>query len=118
MIRCGEATGTTILREAFRRGNVQAGIALALHHKRHREWDLAAEAWERLMSSSRSLLAAVELAKHHEHRTRRYEAALRLVESALSWDLPLDARARREILKRRARLERKLRRQEARSGTL
>jgi len=112
MIRTGAASGTSVLEEAFRRGNEQAGIALALHHKSLREWDLAAEVWEELLAGTRSFLAAVELAKHHEHRTRRYEAAIQLVEKALSWNLPLDSRARHEIGKRRDRLQRKLLREQ------
>jgi hypothetical protein len=64
--------------------------------------------WEELLAGARSVLAAVELAKHHEHRTRRYETAMQLVETALSWNLPLDSRSRHEIGKRRARLQRKL----------
>jgi uncharacterized protein YprB with RNaseH-like and TPR domain len=108
MIRAGAPAGASILEEAFRQGNEQAGIALALHHKRLHEWDRAAEVWERLLAGARSLLAAVELAKHHEHRTRSYEAAIDLVEKVLSWNLPLDLRSRREIFKRRERLQRKL----------
>lgn len=108
LIRTGDPTGTAVLEEAYRRGDAQAGIALALHHKRQREWALAARIWEDLLQGSRSLMAAIELAKHHEHRTRRYEAALSLVETAVSWNLPLDTRARQEIRKRRERLKRKL----------
>jgi hypothetical protein len=108
MIRAGAPAGASILEEAFRQGNEQAGIALALHHKRFHEWDRAAEVWERLLAGARSLVAAVELAKHHEHRTRRYAAAIDLVEKVMSWNLPLDVRSRREIFKRRERLQRKL----------
>lgn len=112
MIRSGEPSGAIVLQEAFQRGNEQAGIALALHYKRARAWDQAADVWERLLEGSRSFKAAVELAKHHEHRTRRYEAALHLIETALSWSLPLDSRARQEIARRRQRLLRKLLRQQ------
>ena len=108
LIRTGDESGTTVLEEAYRRGDAQAGIALALHHKRRHEWALAAAIWEELLEGSRSLMAAIELAKHHEHRTHRYDAALGLVERAASWNLPLDARARQEIRKRRERLKRKL----------
>ena len=108
LIREGDESGTTVLREAYRRGDAQAGIALALHHKRRREWTLACAIWEELLEGSRSLMAAIELAKHHEHRTHRYQAALDLVEEAAAWNLPLDARARQEIRKRRERLRRKL----------
>jgi uncharacterized protein YprB with RNaseH-like and TPR domain len=109
LIRSGDPTGEALLEEAFRRGNAQSGVALALHHKRRREWDRAAEVWAELLAANRSLVAAVELAKHHEHRTRELAAALRLVETVLSWNLPLDARTRREVAKRRERLRRKLR---------
>jgi hypothetical protein len=71
--------------------------------------------WEQLLAGTRSLRAAIELAKHHEHRTRQYEAALQLVETAMSWNLPLDGRTRVEIRKRHERLQRKLRAREARS---
>jgi len=108
LIRTGDESGTTVLEEAYRRGDAQAGIALALHHKRRHEWALAAAIWEELLEGSRSLMAAIELAKHHEHRTHRYNTALGLVERAASWNLPLDTRARQEIRKRRERLKRKL----------
>lgn len=109
LIRTGDPSGTDILEKAFRRGSEQAGVALALHHKRQREWDLAAEVWAKLLDGTRSLKAAVELAKHHEHRSRQYEEALQLVETAMSWNFPLDGRAGQDIRKRRERLQRKLR---------
>jgi len=115
LIRTGDPSGTALLEEAFRRGSEQAGVALALHHKKHHAWDLAAEVWEQLLAGTRSLRAAIELAKHHEHRTRQYETALHLVETAMSWNLPLDGRTRLEIRKRHERLQRKLRAREARS---
>jgi hypothetical protein len=116
MVRTGAASGISLLEEAFRQGDEQAGIALALHHKSRHEWDLAAHVWERLLAGAHSLMAAVELAKHHEHRTRRYDAAIQLVETAISWNLPLDSRARHEINKRRERLQRKLHRQRGNSS--
>jgi uncharacterized protein YprB with RNaseH-like and TPR domain len=116
MVRTGAASGISLLEEAFRQGDQQAGIALALNHKSRHEWDLAADVWERMLAGAHSLMAAVELAKHHEHRTRRYEAAIELVESAISWNLPLDSRARHEISKRRERLQRKLHRQRGKSS--
>jgi len=115
LIRSGDPSGGALLEDAFRRGSEQAGVALAIHHKRNHEWALAAEVWTKLLAGARSLKAAIELAKHHEHRTRQYEEALRLVETAMSWNLPLDAQARRDIGKRRERLQRKLRAQKARS---
>jgi uncharacterized protein len=114
LLRRGQRSGAELLRESFGRGNVEAGIALGLHHKRQREWARAAEVWEGILSRSRSLTAAVELAKHHEHKARRLDEALRTVELILSWDMPLDARTRQEIAKRRERLRRRLARKSAR----
>jgi hypothetical protein len=116
LIRSGEPAGLALLEEAFRNGSEPSGVALALYHKSRREWDRAAEVWAHLLDANRSLMAAVELAKHHEHRTRRYQTALHLVETALSWNLPLDMRSRGEIAKRRERLLRKLRGRAERLG--
>ena len=113
LIRTGDQSGTAVLEDAWRRGDVQAGIALALYHRRRREWALAAAIWEEMLEGSRSMMAAMELAKHHEHRTHRYQTALALVETAASWNLPADARARQEIRRRRERLQRKLARHSA-----
>jgi uncharacterized protein len=100
--------GAAVLSGAFARGNADAGVTLGLHHKRRREWGEAAVIWESMLATQKSLFAAVELAKHHEHRLRRPDLALEVVESLLSWNLPLDAEARREIGKRRSRLVRKI----------
>jgi uncharacterized protein YprB with RNaseH-like and TPR domain len=114
LIRNGSPSGVALLQQAFRRGSEKAGVALAFHHKRQHEWGLAAEVWAALLAGTRSLTAAVELAKHHEHRTRNCREALRLVETALSWNLALDGQTKRDIEKRRARLHRKLRAREER----
>jgi uncharacterized protein len=105
--------GAAVLEGAFGRGNADAGVALGLHHKRRREWSEAAAVWQSILDTRKSLFAAVELAKHHEHRTRRPDLALEVVESLLSWDLPLDAATRREIGKRKNRLLRKVERRGA-----
>jgi hypothetical protein len=115
LIRSGDDSGVALLEQAFRGGSQQAGIALAFHHKRCQEWELAAEVWSSLLSGARSLVAAIELAKHYEHRTRQYEEAVRLVDAALSWRLPLDVRARRDLTMRQERLQRKLSRYEKQS---
>jgi hypothetical protein len=96
-----------VLLEAFRQGDAEAGLHLGLHHKRGGAWDEAVAIWERLVVETRSLTAAVELAKYHEHRRRDPVAALERVEVVLSWSLPLNARTRGELAKRRRRLERK-----------
>ena len=108
LIRAGAAAGVDLLNEAFRNGDPQAGIALALHHKRRQEWERAVGIWEEILQGSRSLAAAIELAKYYEHRTHQYESALRLVEQTISWNLPVDRHWRQEIRRRRERLERKL----------
>ena len=108
MIRSGEDSGLAMLEQAFRGGDAQAGIDLALHHKRRQEWEPAVRIWEQILERSRSLAATIELAKYREHRTRQYDEALRLVQAALSWNLPLDRACRQEIRRRRERLERKL----------
>jgi hypothetical protein len=61
-----------------------------------------------LVASARSPFAAVEIAKQLEHREKRPDRALGVVDLLLSWDLPLNARTRAELRKRRERLERKL----------
>jgi uncharacterized protein len=101
-------SGETVLTDAFRKGDLGAGIALSLHHKRRGEWDRAVEIWEALLAASKSVFAAVELAKHLEHRARDLERALEVVEAISAWELPLGARDRHEIGRRRERLQRKL----------
>jgi uncharacterized protein YprB with RNaseH-like and TPR domain len=108
LLRSGQASGGAMLEQAWSRGNDEAGRALSLHHKRLRDWQKAVAIWERMLAGSRSIFAAIELAKHHEHRTREPGRALALVDQVLSWDVPLDARMKEEIQKRRQRLRKKL----------
>ncbi|HUI69520.1 MAG TPA: ribonuclease H-like domain-containing protein [Spirochaetia bacterium] len=108
MLTRSPETGATLLREAFQKGNLDAGIALSLYHKRLREWDTAVTIWESLLERSKSMFAAVELAKHMEHRVRDLSRALGIVEMISSWQLPLSAQDRQEIRRRRDRLVRKL----------
>jgi uncharacterized protein len=100
--------GAEMLSDVFERGNMEAGIELSLHHKRCHEWDRAVTIWEVMLQEKRSLFAAVELAKHHEHRQHDPERALETVDLLLSWNLPLDAHTRQEIFRRKKRLQRKL----------
>ena len=101
-------SGAALLRTAFQNGNLEAGITLSVHHKRRREWDQAAEIWESILERSKSIFAAVELAKHLEHRVRDIARAMNMIEMIASWQLPLSIRDRREIRRRRDRLARKL----------
>jgi len=108
LLRRGALRGIDLLAEAFRRGDAEAGLHLGMHHKRGGAWEEAVAVWEHLVAETRSLAAAVELAKYHEHRRRDPFAALERVEVVLSWNLPLNARTRGELAKRRRRLERKV----------
>ncbi len=101
-------SGASVLAQAFHGGDLEAGLALSLFHKRRREWDRAVEIWESVLAESRSLVAAVELAKHLEHRVRDLRRALDVVEAISAWGLPLGLRDRQEIRRRRDRLLRKL----------
>ncbi len=101
-------TGLTILAEAFLQGKLDTGVPLSLAYKRRGQWEKAVEVWAAMVDSGRSLFAALELAKYHEHRARDPGRALEVVEVLLSWGLPLDGRARSEIRRRRERLEKKM----------
>jgi uncharacterized protein len=100
--------GVTILSETFSRGAWDAGMPLSLGLKKRGEWEKAAEVWFAMVQEGRSVFAAVELSKYREHRLKDPEKALESVETLLSWKLPLDARTRREIQKRRERLLKKV----------
>jgi uncharacterized protein YprB with RNaseH-like and TPR domain len=102
--------GLELLRRSYEDGDSRAGRELSLHLKRAGRWEEAVEIWCELAANRRSLFAAVELAKHAEHRERDPRGALAWVERAQSWGLPLDGRARLELALRRARLERRLKR--------
>ena len=116
MLSRGSPAGARLLDGSFGRGNMEAGVELSLHHKRGGEWERAARIWQTMVERSRSLFAAVELAKYLEHRLREPDRALAVVERILSWNLPLTARARAELGRRRLRLERKLARLTVRSS--
>jgi len=103
-------TGMSILSRTFARGRWDAGIPLSLSFKKRGEWESAAEIWFAMAGEGHSLFAAIELAKYREHRLKDPESALRIVETLLSWKLPLDARTRGQIRKRRERLAKKVER--------
>jgi hypothetical protein len=89
---------------------------LAALYKRLRQQDNANRVWEALVAAGAlAIQPYVELAKYHVHRERDYRAALELVERALSVaSLPAGQTAERErsdLLHRRERLLRKLKRQ-------
>lgn len=58
---------------------------LALAHKRLQHWEEFECVWRRLLESFPSNMGArLELAKHHEHRTREFPEAIRICKEALS----------------------------------
>ena len=103
-----------ILADAFDAATPRPGRRSVSHHKRQREWDKAVAVWESMIGPPAALFAAVELAKHREHRDTTAGPALEMVDLVLSWGLPLDERARQEIRKRRERLLKKISRSVAR----
>ncbi len=108
MLTRSPASGAAVLQDAFQRGDLDAGVALSLHHKRQKDWKSAVAIWETLLERSKSIFAAVELAKHLEHRARDIKRALDVVEMIAAWQLPLGSRDRDEVRRRRDRLVRKL----------
>jgi uncharacterized protein YprB with RNaseH-like and TPR domain len=102
--------GLAILEDAFGRGTMDAGIPLSLAYKRSGAWEKAVTVWEAMITHGKSMFAAIELAKYQEHRARKPVLALETVEKALSWGLPIDARKRDAIRKRRTRLSKKVKR--------
>jgi uncharacterized protein len=108
MLRHVPDTGALILSDAWDRGSAEAGISLSLHHKRRGEWKKAVSIWGAILGRTRSVFAALEMAKYLEHRERRPDAALQVVETMLSWELPLDRLTREAVRARVARLRRKI----------
>ena len=101
-------SGIAILQKAYEDGDSRAGQSLGLHFKREGRWDDALTVWQSAVERSHSLFASVELAKHLEHRARRPDLALRVIERLLGWELPLGEQDRREIAHRLQRLKRKV----------
>jgi uncharacterized protein YprB with RNaseH-like and TPR domain len=105
-----DSRGAARLESGFREGDQRAGRVLSLFYKRRQRWDEAAAVWEKMTAESRSLFAAVELAKYYEHRRKEPVTALHYVETALRWNLPVIPGERRELEKRKRRLQQKLER--------
>ncbi len=116
--------GRGLLAAAFGRGNLEAGLELGLHSKRAGDWERAVAVWRAVVEAARrggalpstATTAAVELAKHLEHRARDPAAALAVVEELAGWRLPVGARLQREVARRRERLARRAARLTARSS--
>jgi uncharacterized protein YprB with RNaseH-like and TPR domain len=107
MLRRAPENGVSLLADAFARGATEAGGVLSLHYKGRGNWDQAVAVWKRMMADARSMFAAVELAKYHEHRERDPAAALAVLDMLAGWNLPHTPREREELKRRRERLLRK-----------
>lgn len=85
---------------------------LAFAHKRRNAWEDMENTWERLLERfPADITARLELAKHHEHRSRNLLRAARLCQEALEGELanhPAILVGQRELRKRMERLKGKL----------
>ena len=101
LLQRGEPNAVAVLSRAYDEGDIEAGRLLSLHYKRCHETDQALLLWQDMFDRHRSLFAAVELSKHHEHRQRDYAAALayllpyRVIERALGDSSELGKRIHR-----------------------
>jgi uncharacterized protein YprB with RNaseH-like and TPR domain len=101
----GRRRGAEVLAAAFGLGDELAGRRLSLYYKRGGDWDRAEAVWREMLRRRRSYFAGVELAKYLEHRRRDPLQALRWVREMLGWGPPLDPGVRRDLARRRERLE-------------
>ena len=99
-----------LLESSWREGDPRAGTLLALLCKRRGDWKRALVIWERLAARGGNPGVFEELAKYHEHRSRRLEPALRLAEEGLELLLSEGGSPRRcdEFHRRIVRLREKL----------
>ena len=98
-----------ILRKDYlKTGSLSSGRDLADMLKRSGRYTEAAAIWDRLWSERGSVQAAIELAKHLEHRRNDFEAALGLTESLLGLERFRTAGIRSELEKRKDRLIKRL----------
>ena len=106
----GDPRGEELLRSAWMDGDLRAGSLLALLYKRRGEWCGALEIWDRIVAGGGTPAVFEELAKYHEHRSRRLDEALRLAGEGLALTLREGGSPRRcdEFRRRILRLRRKL----------
>jgi len=84
---------------------------LGMAYKRLQDWPQMEEIFNLMAQEFPSyLLPRLELAKHHEHRSRNLLEALRICEEVLENAHPLDRTALAEFERRKTRLEKKLKR--------
>lgn len=74
-LRTGFPDGDALLRDALNKGNRRAGYVLGAHLRRRGDAEAAVALWEGMFARWEDRLAALELAKYHEHRLRDFSAA-------------------------------------------
>ncbi|MEA4812925.1 MAG: ribonuclease H-like domain-containing protein [Anaerolineaceae bacterium] len=95
-----------------RYAELTALLQLAAIRKKHQDWEQAIPLWQKAADFG-SVSAMLELAKHYEHKTRDYSAALSLTESALSFckahsDQEFSGGILNDLQKRQKRLKQKI----------
>jgi len=109
-LETGNQCGITFLETAYSNGDVRSGKYLSIYYKKKNEWEKAIQIWKKMSRNSRSLFATLELAKYYEHREKDYGKALEYVDMIFDFFLPLPAPERRELFKRKRRIQRKIER--------
>jgi uncharacterized protein len=79
----GDRRGEALIEAAWQAGDPRAGTLLALLCKRRGDWSRALAIWERIASGGGYPGVCEELAKYHEHKSRRWDEALRRAEEGL-----------------------------------
>lgn len=105
--------GTRLLERGYAMGEEPAGLLLAAIHRRNGDIVRARRIWSDLYLCRNSRRGGIALAKHLEHRERRYTEALEIVESILedtrtALEPPEDDIGRRGLSRRRKRLIKRL----------
>ncbi|MCG8607137.1 ribonuclease H-like domain-containing protein, partial [bacterium] len=81
---CSELYAEMLKTPGFNGSSREIRFRQALNHKRLEDWTRAAEIWHECMSyEAFHPLPFIELAKHYEHRLKKYPDALDLVNKAL-----------------------------------
>ena len=97
-----------LLHRSFEKGNGRAGLNLGFILKKKGSLREAECIWRELWEKHKSISAAVELAKYHEHRIHDLEKALQITNDILSLERIRIKQCLPELEKRRKRLELKI----------
>lgn len=111
-LESGNRDGIILLEDAFRKGDVRAGKYASLYYKRAEEWEKALPIWDKMACETKSMFAALELAKYYEHHAKDFPRALGWVERIFEFHLPLSVQDRMELFRRKERIQRKLEKEE------